>query len=324
MLFSIVGSFSGVPTCGWGILGRDGILVNMTHSATQASFFTAHPLPVFAFLSEGSKRQLQAYLQEGNTEFRQKKLLEFFKAIDWLDAAGMNDDRFLQKLSPTLRRQLNREIGDYRREKMSNKADNAEKREQYKLRVFEYFRVKMPPADKVLLESLRDFELDLTGRDVNWRHYFTLDSFKKIDAFIQAEHEERQALFAKFRKDVETYKKNYDKIYNANYTAEAERGFTFDDWCDMMGEEAPRSSQSKQKQSQGKSYASSPGSIVLAAYQTLEVDFGTPPDRVKKQYRQLTLKHHPDLPNGSEEKMKAIVGAYQEIQRYWEKTIVAL
>jgi hypothetical protein len=296
----------------------------MSHSATQTSFFTMHPLPVFTFLSEGSKRQLEAYLSDGNTDFRRKKLLEFFKSIDWLDAAGLNDDRFLQKLSPSLRRQLNREIGDYRREKMNNKANSAEKREQYKLRVFEYFRVKMPPADKVLLESLRDFELDLTGRDVNWRHYFTLDSFKKIDAFIQADHEERQALFAKFRKDVETYKKNYDKIYNANYTAEAERGFTFDDWCDMMGEEAPRSQQSRQKQSQGKSYASHPGNAIRAAYQVLEIAFGASPDQVKKQYRQLTLKHHPDLPNGSEEKMKAIVGAYQEIQRYWEKTIGAL
>lgn len=298
--------------------------VVMTHSATQATFFTAHPLPVFSFLSDGSKRQLEAYLLEGNTDFRQKKLLDFFKSIDWLDATDFSQERWLQKLSPSLRQQLNREISDYLREKMNSKANNAEKREQYKLRVFEYFRVKMPPADKILLESLRDFELDLTGRDVNWRHYFTLDSFKKIDAFIQAAHEARQALFAQFRKDVETYKKNYDKIYNANYTAEAERGFTFDDWCDMMEEEAPRASQSGQKQHQGKNYASAPGNTIITAFQTLEVDFGTPPERVKKQYRQLTLKHHPDLPNGSEEKMKAIVGAYQEIQRYWEKASVAL
>lgn len=295
----------------------------MTHTA----FFAEHPLPVFAFLSTDSKRQLEAYLLDGNTDFRRKKLLEFFKSIDWLDAAGLTDDRFLQKLSLSLRRQLSREIDEYRREKMNTRADNAEKREQYKLRVFEYFRIKMPPADKALLESLRDFELDLTGRDVNWRHYFTLDSFKKIDAFIQASPEERQALFARFRKDVETYKKNYDKIYNANYTVEAERGFTFDDWCEMMGDEAPRSQgagQSRQKQAGSKEYASTPASTVMRAYQTLGIAFGAAPEQVKKQFRKMTLQHHPDLPSGSEEKMKTLVGAYQEIQRYWEATAAAL
>lgn len=295
----------------------------MTHTA----FFADHSLPVFAFLSTDSKRQLEAYVLAGNTDFRRKKMLEFFKSIDWLDAAGLTDDRFLQKLSLSLRRQLSREIGDYRREKMNTRADNAEKREQYRLRVFEYFRIKMPAADKALLESLRDFELDLTGRDVNWRHYFTLDSFKKIDAFIQASPEERQALFARFRKDVETYKKNYDKIYNANYTVEAERGFTFDDWCEMMGDETPRSQgagQSRQKQAGGKGYASTPASSIMRAYQTLEITFGAAPEQVKKQFRKMTLQHHPDLPSGSEEKMKALVGAYQEIQRYWETTSAAL
>ncbi len=286
---------------------------------TRTAFFSQNVLPVFAYLSEETRGQLEAYLLEGNTAFREKKLLEFFKSIDWLDAAGLTDDRLLQKLSPALRRRLNLEINAYRQEKNSFRQESAEKREQYKLRVFEYFRVKMPAADKALLESLRDFELDLTGRDVNWRHYFTLDSFKKIDAFIQADHEERQVLFAKFRKDVETYKKNYDKIYNVNYTVEAERGFTFDDWCDLMGEEAPRA---KQTQSNGSDRKTPPpaglNNLVYQAYRTLESPLGASPDQVKKQFRKLTLSHHPDLPTGSEEKMKAIVGAYQELQRYWQ------
>ncbi|WP_373532590.1 J domain-containing protein [Vampirovibrio sp.] len=290
---------------------------------TRPAFFNEYPLPVFAYLSTDTKRQLESYLQTGNSDFRHKKLLEFFKSIDWLDAAGLAHDRLLQKLSASLQRQLFREIDDYRREKMSNRVESAEKREQYKLRVFEYFRAKIPASDKTLLENLRDYELDLTGRDVNWRHYFTLDSFKKIDAFIQATHEERLAWFSKFRQDVETYKKNYDKIYNANYTAEAERGFTFDDWCDMMGDEAPGVKQSRQKQA-GKPHASKPGTLVEQAYQTLEMPVGASPEQVKKQFRQMTLRHHPDLPSGSEEKMKALVGAYQQLQRYWATVSVAL
>lgn len=294
---------------------------------TATIFFTAHPLPVFSFLSPESKRQLEQYLLTGNTAFREKKLLEFFKSIDWLDDATLLSDRLLQKFSPGFRRQLGREIAHYRQEKLSSRAENAQKREEYKLRVFAYFRQHMPAADKALLESLRDFELDLTGRDVNWRHYFTLDSFKKIDAFIQASPAERQTLFAQFRKDVETYKKNYDKIYNANYTAEAERGFTFDDWCDMMGDEAPRNhhkSRSHQGSGSRQGYVSRPDNKILQAFQTLGVSAGASQEAVKKQYRQMTLQYHPDLPNGNEEKMKAIVGAYQELQRYWSTQAVAL
>lgn len=288
---------------------------------TRTAFFEENPLPVFAYLSTDSKRQLTAYCLAGNTAFRQKKLLEFFKALDWLDAAGLEDDRLLQKLTPSLRKQLNREIDDYRREKMNHRVESAEKREQYKLRVFEYFRHKMPSADKFLLESLRDFELDLTGRDVNWRHYFTLDSFKKIDAFIQASPVERQALFAQFRKDVGTYKKNYDKLHNARFYEECERGFTFDDWCDLMGDEAPRAKASSKSE---KSYASRPDSTIIKAFQTLEITVGASPEAVKKQFRKLTLSHHPDLPTGSEEKMKTIVGAYQTLQRYWQTMATAL
>jgi hypothetical protein len=290
---------------------------------TRTLFFVEHALPVFAYLSTETKRQLETYLQTGNMAFRHKKLLEFFKSIDWLEIADLSGDRWLQKLSVSLRRQLFREIDEYRREKMNSRTESAEKREQYKLRVFEYFRVKIPSADKVLLESLRDYELNLTGRDVNWRHYFTLDSFKKIDAFVQATHEERMVWFAKFRQDVETYKKNYDKIYNANHSAESARGFTFDDWCELMGDEAPEPKPSGQKKQAG-AYASRPSNPVYQAYQTLEIAFGAPPEQVKKQFRQMTLRHHPDLPNGSEEKMKALVDAYQVLQRYWANASVAL
>jgi DnaJ-domain-containing protein 1 len=299
---------------------------------SRTAFFTENPLPVYAHLSDDSKRQLEAYLLDGNTAFRQKRLLEFFKTVDWAglsdDSGALRDERLLQKLQPSLQRQLKREIQDYQNRKAATRVESAEKRHQYRLRVFEYFRAKVPPADKALLESLRDYELDLTGRDVNWRHYFTLDSFKQIDAFIQASSEERQAWIAKFRQDVDTYKKNYDKIHNAQYQQACNHEFTFDDWCDMMGDEAFRGSQKgSQKQANAGSASGGAGrvngsagssSVVIQAHQTLQVPLGATPEDVKRQFRKLTLTHHPDVPSGSEEKMKAIIGAYEEIKRYWQ------
>lgn len=300
---------------------------------SQTAFFTENPLPIYAHLSDDSKRQLEAYLLGGNTAFRQKKLLEFFKTIDWISPEEILAERLLQKLPPSLQRQLKREIQDYQNHKASHRLENAEKREQYRLRIFEYFRIKMPPADKALLESLRDHELDLTGRDVNWRHYFTLDSFKRIDAFIRASSEERQVWIAQFRKDVDTYKKNYEKIHRAQYEPSCGHEFTFDDWCEMMGDETPRQNQKKRQQASGgasgsssHSYGARPGSTpaILAAHQTLQVNFGASPEEVKRQFRKLTLSHHPDVPNGSTEKMKAIISAYEEIKRYWQTGAYAL
>lgn len=296
-------------------------------------FFTENPLPVYAHLSADSKHQLEAYLLAGNTAFREKRLLEFFKTIDWAVSGDAGADRLLQKLPPALQRQLKREIQDYQNQKVTNRAESAEKRQQYRLRIYEYFRVKVPPADKALLESLRDYELDLTGRDVNWRHYFTLDSFKQIDAFIRASGEERQAWFSQFRKDVDTYKKNYDKIHNAQYQQACSHEFTFDDWCEMMGEEAPRTGQkpgagnssNNGAGSTGKSYGSNvSGNAVFQAHNTLQVPLGASQDVVKKQFRKLTLSYHPDLPSGSEEKMKAIISAYEELKRYWQASARAL
>lgn len=289
---------------------------------SKSAFFTENTLPVFSHLSTDSKRQLEQYFLEGNTAFREKRMLEFFKTIDWIAPGEACDERPLQKLAPLLRKQLSREIEDYRNQKALNRVENAEKREQYKLRIFEYFRIKVPPADKALLESLRDYELNLTGRDVNWRHYFTLDSFKKIDTFIRASAEERQAWFAQFRKDVDTYKKNYDKIHHAQ---DCGHSFSFDDWCDLMGDEIPRSAgQSGRQNGQKPPPPKTPDNSIYQAYRTLQVEMGASQELVKKQFRKLTLSHHPDLPEGSEEKMKAIIGAYEEIKRYWQLSAHAL
>lgn len=288
-----------------------------------SAFFTKNPLPLFQHLSSDSKRQLVAYLATGNTAFRQKRVLEFFKTVDWVGSEGIQADRFFQKLPPQLKRQLQREIDDYQANRSITRHESAQKRAAYRLRIFEYFRLKMPPADKILLESLRDYELNLTGRDANWRHYFTFDSFKRIDAFIQASAQERQHLFAQFKQDVATYKKNYEKIHQAQQQAQAnEHPFTFDDWCDVMGDENffgtqshHRHKQTQEKQDETSKTSASTG--ILGAYQLLNLDFPSPPEQVKQQFRKLTLAHHPDLPGGDEERMKALVNAYHDIKRYW-------
>jgi hypothetical protein len=287
---------------------------------SQIAFFTEDPLPVFAHLSDDSKRRLEAYWEDGNTTFRQKRLREFFKTLDWLAWGDPQQERVLQKLPPPLCRQLQREIQDYQNHKAEHRVESAEKRAQYRLKIYEYFRIKMPSTDKALLESLRDYELNLTGRDVNWRHYFTLDSFKRIDAFIRASAEERQAWFAQFRQDVDTYKKNYDKLHYARFGQPSHSEFTFDDWCELMGDEAPspagHRSRAENSSNTGQRSASADKGV-LQACRILEVTLGASPETVKKQFRKLTLSYHPDLPGGNEEKMKTLVGAYEELKRYW-------
>lgn len=275
-------------------------------------------MPVFEYLSAGTRRALEAYLSGGNRGFREKRVLEFFRMIDWTPPGEPCDLRLLHKLPAPQLKQLGREIEDYRMQKARQRVENSEKREQYRLRVFEYFRIKVPPADKALLESLRDYELDLTGRDVNWRHHFTLDSFKKIDAFIQADTAERMRLFTAFKKDVDTYKKNYDKLHNPHYFQQpCGHAYSFDDWCEQYAETAEGNRQERTRQ---KPHATAPANPVYQAYRTLQLEWGASSEAVKKQFRRLTLAYHPDLPNGSEERMKAVIAAYQEIQRFWRQS----
>jgi DnaJ-class molecular chaperone len=100
----------------------------------------------------------------------------------------------------------------------------------------------------------------------------------------------------------------------------------------MMGDEAPKNNH-KKEQGGKHSWGSSPhghstrsGSThaVVEAHHMLQVAFDASPEEVKKQFRKLTLSHHPDVPNGSTEKMKAIIGAYEEIKRYWQTRACAL
>lgn len=196
-----------------------------------ASSFLTHDLPVFKFLSTASKEALRTYIDSGNPTLRQKRLLEFFKSLDWLplEEIAVNP---IEKLSPDARQRVYQDIQAYFSQKASQREESAERRKAYQLKVFEYYRTHMPASDKALLEGLRDYELDLTGRDVNWQHYFSLKSFKSIDAFIQQPHVERLKQIAAFKADVDAYKRNRERwLHQAACDAEGHL-FDFDDWCE--------------------------------------------------------------------------------------------
>lgn len=46
-------------------------------------------------------------------------------------------------------------------------------------------------------------------------------------------------------------------------------------------------------------------------YSILQVDNTSKPSEIKRSYKKLSMKHHPDRPKGDEDKMKAINNAYE-------------
>ena len=57
------------------------------------------------------------------------------------------------------------------------------------------------------------------------------------------------------------------------------------------------------------------------AYDILELQYGEPPEAIKKAYRRLALKYHPDRNKGSkeaEEKFKKINNAYEYLSEFNE------
>ena len=49
-------------------------------------------------------------------------------------------------------------------------------------------------------------------------------------------------------------------------------------------------------------------------YKTLNISFGASDEEIKKSYKQLAKKHHPDSDGGSEEKFKEIQEAYEVLK----------
>lgn len=272
-------------------------------------------VPVYHHLSTQTREQLQAFCVSGNAAHRDKQLAELLKAVEWLSWEALPQTP-LSKLPEPLRRDLKQEIHQYWSSRAEVKARQSEHRKSYQLNVMDYFRQTVSSADKALLESLRDYELNRTGRDANWQHYFSLKSYKRIDEFVAMPHGERLRIIAAFQQDVAAYLKNKQRWQTmAQCATDDGAGFDFDDWCDWVIQEGePHDREPKQKQAhRPKDRTHQAEHLTLPVIQALK-QMGLPPqsswDTVKKQFRALTLKHHPDMPGGNPELMKGILSAY--------------
>jgi hypothetical protein len=266
---------------------------------------------------------LKTFCQSGNLKHREKQVAEWLKSLEWLSWEEVSPS--LHKLPLSLKAALKQDFQTYQAGLSSVKAKQSEQRKQYQLNVMAYFKENMPPKDKALLESLRDYELNLTGRDANWQHHFSFKSFKKIDAFIQASHSERVMAIQAFQQDVDTYVKNKEKWQRlATMSGEEGPGFDFDDWCDWVisaDEETPDPKSSNQNENRktadrNPSQRTSPTEL---AYNILEMPSESHANMtwedIKKQFRVLTLKYHPDMPNGNGAQMAQILDAYAFLKK---------
>jgi hypothetical protein len=284
-------------------------------------------LPAYEFLSAEVKGALEAFIAEGNRALREQQLTEFLKAVDWLPLNEIPKHP-LKKMPLATQRIFLEGLQGYLSDKAQKKRKSAEKRKEHTLNVYDYYRKTMSTGDKALLESLRDYELNRTGRDVNWQHYFSFKSYKKIDEFIQESVAIRTQRIEAFKRDVETYVKNKAKLEGHGCFGEDTTGFNFDDWCDWVihhSEETQetQSSHHHKHHTHHKNQRSSPikpTSPLEKAYSVLQLHPQvTNFQDVKKQFRQLTLKFHPDMPGGNTERMKELIGAYETIKRFSEK-----
>jgi DnaJ-domain-containing protein 1 len=283
--------------------------------AVSSPWFQDQSVPAFEYLSEGSREALEAFVSAGNRSFRTQQLTEFFKCLDWLPVEEIPNNP-LQKLAPAVQKQVMRDIRQYLLSKAEDREKASERRKAYLLKVFEYYRQHVSPSDKALLEGLRDYELNLTGRDANWQHHFSMKSYKKIDAFLAETQAERMARIAQFKADVATYQRNMERLRHAANCQDEGHVFDFDDWCDWIAGEDTHRRQAHQ--GRGRTETAPGGATGLGqAYHALGMAIGQPMEAVKKQFRQLTLQHHPDMPGGNAERMKTIIAAYEQIKRHW-------
>jgi hypothetical protein len=296
----------------------------MSPASSSASLFETAALPVFAFLSEESRQALSEFVSAGNAQRRSQQLLEFFKTLDWLPLDEI-ESVVIQKLSLPVRRRLFAEIRAYLASKDDARREDAAKREDYKRRIIDHYRKRLSSSDKALLEALRDFELNLTGRDVNWQHYFGLKSFKRIDEFADATPAARQDWILKFKQDVLTYKKNLDMLQHAAACQAGEAHvYNFDDWLEDNAERSasefynqggPQGRQQRQRSAP----APEPEKLTrLAALKQMGLSASSGWEEVRSRFRQLTLQHHPDMPGGNADLMKSILQAYEALKPYYQ------
>lgn len=297
----------------------------MAKQTTKQWYNELAELPVCRFLSQASWIALRVHVQNGQKIQRSYRLIEFFRALDWLPVEEIEPNP-LKLLPPRDEQRILQEIAAYFSDKQSKRSERRQQREAYKLKVFEYFRTHVSPEDKALLEQLRDFELEKIGQDVNWRHYFWFTSFKQIDMFNNQTPLVRQAKINQFKLDVIQHFNNAQRLRDGSYaqyywgSGFEGAGETFDDWLNRQPadfHQKHRQQQQQQQQRRQRRYRhySMPESPLVEAYRQLEMTSAASFTEVRQQFRRLALQYHPDRPGGSEERMKQIIAAYDTLKK---------
>lgn len=272
-------------------------------------------MPVAPYLSDNAWNILRAYVDGGPTAQRGHRLVEFFKALDWLPYDDIAPNP-LQQLSSTEQTVIRSHIDAYFRAKASKREVARTQREDYRLRVFAHFRAHVSAEDKRMLEDLRDYELERTGEDVNWRHYFWFSSFKQIDDFIAQDAGERRELIVRFKTDVEQRCKNAQRIregtYANHYWGETIPDSTWESLEAWLQEKKTQPRNPSQK-------AAAPNVFISPEIRQACRVMALPPTateaEIRQRFRELALQHHPDRPGGDGEKMKLVLAAYEQLKR---------
>lgn len=284
---------------------------------------TLMQVPAARFLSPASKAALKAYVEAARSEqqnrLRETRLLEFFKAVDWLSVNDISPNP-LTHLTDDQRQQILNELNEYLAHKANQKQHRRQQQKAYRLNVFDYFRQTVSSADKALLEDLRDYELEQTGQDVNWRHYFLFKSYKQIDRFVEQTPAQRQVLLAQFRSDVKERKKNQQRLEDGSY-AEYYWGTRDEQAFKAFQKELDNATQDFFKQRPNATEASDLPRTVKQALTDMKLPVNSSFTQVRQQFRQLTLAYHPDRPEGCPQKMKALLEAYATLKDWYNQPI---
>lgn len=268
-------------------------------------------IPALKFASNRVKKILKNYCTQGNSKIRKNKIIEFYKCLDWIPFEEM-DFSILNKFKKEEEKILLKEIKMYLNQKDDKRKRASEWRDEYKTRVINYYKEKVPKQIKLQLEGLRDFELNLVGHDRNWQYYFRLKSFKSIDEFLNHSTAERENIYNNFKLDVHSFKKNRER--NLAWKEESHKSSNTA-WDDDLISSINWEYHKKQPNNNDKQLLNK-DLTRIQDYSILGLANNSRLDEVKKSYRNLAKIHHPDKPGGNTEKMKAINASYQRIIQF--------
>lgn len=263
--------------------------------------------PSLGFLASKDLDVLQTYLQTGASAHKIQRFSEFLKALDWLPLSEISPNP-LTAMPASLSSALRTAIKAYLAQKEESKAASRTKRQAYQQKITDYFKAQVSPQDKRLLEALRDYELEKTGQDRNWQHYFRFTSLKQIDAFCQGSQQERLDRIQAFKSDIDLFLANRQRLEDGTYGAFY---WGFDDLL-RLDEDINLSALAKPRTLDIPPEVQNAMAILAVTPQT---GFET----VRSQFRQAVHRHHPDRPGGNTERMRQAIAAYEVLKQYFHQ-----